>query len=65
MHPHKAPSPDDMQVCFYQKNWHILGDDITSFALAVLNEGLDLFGVNNSHIVLIPKVKNLTKMSQF
>ena len=36
MHPCKAPGPDEMQVIFYQKFWHTVGDDEVAALLLVL-----------------------------
>lgn len=37
--------------------------DITSFYLKILNEGLDIVDINNTHIALVPKIKDPLHMS--
>ena len=54
-----------MNALFYQKFWHIVGDTVVSAAFEFLNSGHTLPTLNHTHIVLIPKVKNPVKMSDF
>ena len=36
MHPSKSPGPDGMSPFFFQKYWHIVGNDVTKAILSVL-----------------------------
>ena len=65
MHPTKAPGPDGMSAIFYQKYWEIVGPSVTNMMLNVLNSDAPLSDINSTNIVLVPKVKNPSKMKDF
>ena len=65
MHPIKAPGPDGKHVIFSQRFWHIVGSDITSAILDVLNGKGSLDTINETYLALISKVKCLKKSSEF
>lgn len=50
---------------FYQKYWHIVGDDVIAVVLDFLNSDNKILEINYTHIVLIPKVKSLEKIYDF
>ena len=65
MHPRKSPSPDGMPPLFYQHFWSLSSECVTNVVLAFLNSGVIPPKFNETHIVLIPKVKNPTKVTQY
>ena len=58
MHPSKALGPDDMSSFFFQRFWHIVGQDVTKAVLSILHSGRYLHKINYTHLVLIPKKSN-------
>uniref|UniRef100_A0A2N9FI47 CCHC-type domain-containing protein n=1 Tax=Fagus sylvatica TaxID=28930 RepID=A0A2N9FI47_FAGSY len=65
MGPSKAPGPDGMTALFFQKYWHIVGEDVSLAIQDFFQSGRMLGSINFTNIVLIPKVKNPEFMSQF
>ena len=56
--PNKSPGPDGFTAGFYQKHWDLIKDDVCVVVLHFLNGGQMPEDVNNTVLVLIPKVKN-------
>ncbi|GAU51235.1 hypothetical protein TSUD_412370 [Trifolium subterraneum] len=65
MHPLKAPGPDGLPALFYQKFWHVVGEDVQRLVLDILNHGAPTYQLNKSHIALIPKFKNPSSPKDF
>ncbi|KAL0395298.1 UNVERIFIED_CONTAM: putative mitochondrial protein [Sesamum latifolium] len=65
MYPYKSPGPDGMSPIFYQKYWHIVGSEVTSFILDFLNHRHFDTMFNYTYIVLIPKCASPENMSCF
>jgi len=65
MGPNQAPGPDGLTAGFYQLHWDTLGPSVTLAVLEFLNGGEMPAMINNTTIVLIPKVKNPQEMKQF
>ncbi|GMI90334.1 hypothetical protein HRI_002702700 [Hibiscus trionum] len=65
MSPMKASGLDGFPALFYQKFWGIIGADISNFCLAILNGTAAMEEINNTQIVLIPKVDHPRNMIDF
>jgi hypothetical protein len=63
--PQKAPGPDGFPACFYQRNWGTLKDDIIRAVKTFFDSGIMPDGVNDTTIVLIPKIKNPTSLKDY
>jgi hypothetical protein len=65
MKPNKSPGPDGFTAGFYQKHWPLVKEDICCAVLTFLNGGDMPDIVNNTVLVLIPKVKKPQDLTQF
>lgn len=65
MFPLKSPGPDGFPALFYKRFWNIIGSNIISSVLEFLNSKTLPQPVNFTFIVLIPKVKKPSKMTEF
>ncbi|KAK2650146.1 hypothetical protein Ddye_017635 [Dipteronia dyeriana] len=59
----KAPGIDGFPAGFFQKFWGVVGDDVTKVCLDCLNDGHFVGKLNHSLLCLIPKVRNMEKIS--
>lgn len=65
MAPYKAPGPDGFHACFYQNSWNVVGDTITNLAQNFFATGTMEKHLNDTSIVLIPKVSCPENIKQF
>ncbi|KAA3457378.1 reverse transcriptase [Gossypium australe] len=61
----KAPGEDGLPAIFFQKLWHIFGNEVSSFCIQQLNGGMEVTRLNTTHIVLILKKVHQTNLSHF
>ncbi|KAM6557117.1 hypothetical protein CsatB_004136 [Cannabis sativa] len=64
MHPDKSPGPDGMTPGFYQKYWDVVGVDVISQVVDFFETCSFPADLNRTNIVLIPKKKHVTTMSE-
>lgn len=65
MFPTKAPGPDGYPAHFFQRHWNLCGEEVTSVVMRVLRGEDNPASINNTFIVLIPKVRNPVELGQF
>ena len=65
MSPTKASGPDGLPAHFSQRNWELCGGEISEVVLRVLRGEDDPAIINNTCIVLIPKVDGPEELGQF
>lgn len=56
MGPTKSPGPDGFPALFYLKSWETVGEEFCDLVLNYLNNGVLPEEINQTRIVLIPKV---------
>ncbi|XP_068340019.1 uncharacterized protein [Pyrus communis] len=61
----KAPGPDGFQGIFYQSYWEIVRADVSALVRELFLDSAGTGLINQTHIVLIPKVPNPEVVSQF
>ena len=65
MFPTKAPGPDGFPAHFFQRHWDLCGEEVTTVVLRMLRGEDDLSCINDTLIVLIPKVAGAEDLGQF
>lgn len=65
MTPLKASGPDGFHASFFQKQWGTVGGSIVRMVKEFMHTGVLPTGLNDTHIALIPKVKNPERANQF
>lgn len=63
--PLKAPGPDGFPAWFYQRNWDTMKKEIVAVVQQFFREGAMPAGVNETCIVMIPKVAQPESMKDF
>ncbi|KAA3469327.1 reverse transcriptase [Gossypium australe] len=65
MDPRKAPGINDLSGNFFRENWDVVGEDIIKLCHDILRGDKDVECLNDTIIVLIPKIKELEDMTNF
>lgn len=65
MHPLKAPGPDGFHALFYQRYWHIVGDEISQFVRQLWRGEVPIDPINHTNVTLIPKVRSPNSIVNF
>ncbi|XP_052886915.1 uncharacterized protein LOC128295389 [Gossypium arboreum] len=65
MDPRKAPGIDGLSGHFFKENWDVVGADVINLCLDILRGVKDVDCLNDTIIVLIPKVKDPVDMTNF
>lgn len=61
----KVPGSDGFPASFYRSSWHIIGRDVSSCLLSILNEGGELSIGNNTIISLIRKISTPSMVKDY
>ena len=65
MLPTKSPGPDGFPAHFYQRHWEVCGQEVTKAVLRIVRGEESPECINDTFLVLIPKVMTLSLLSQF
>ena len=65
MHPDKAPVPDGYNGFFFQKNWELIGDEVTKAIQIFFSARKMLKEINPSFVTLNPKSLSPSSLSDF
>ena len=61
----KAPGPDGFPAHFFQRHWELCGEELTSVVLRILRGEDDVASINETLLVLIPKVEKADDLGQY
>ena len=65
MGPYKGPGPDGIPGFFFQQFWDIVKMDVCDAIQAFFHSGSLLKALNQTFIMLIPKIPNPEEVSNF
>lgn len=65
MGPFKSLIPDEFRACFYQRHWVIVGEDVCTAVLKILNGKGMPSNLNSTFIALIPKKSKPEYVTEF
>jgi hypothetical protein len=65
MQPMKSLGPDGFSARFFQRLWTIVRSEVCKTVLDFLNYGIFYNSLNDTNIVLIPKMKSLISVTDF
>ncbi|CAA0810395.1 Unknown protein, partial [Striga hermonthica] len=65
MKPLKASGPDGLHAMFFQRQWNTVGSTVCDMIRSFLNGGDLPVGLNETSLVLIPKVQNPSSIRNF
>ncbi|XP_021621434.1 uncharacterized protein LOC110621459 [Manihot esculenta] len=65
MHPDKAPGPDRLNPAFYQRFWHLIGNDVSDGCRLWLQQGTFPSSLTETLIILISKVDSPETVKDF
>ena len=65
MQPNTAPGPNGLPPLFYQRFWSFTSNCVIQAALGFLNHVIIPPDYNDTHIVLIPKIPNPRKITDY
>lgn len=61
----KAPGPDGFSGQFYHSSWEVVGDDVVNMVKDFFAANIDVTCLNDTNIVLIPKVEGAATVNHF
>lgn len=61
----KAPGPDGLNPLFFQSQWQIIGPSVVNFIQECMQQPEKIKQVNDTLIVLIPKIEKPHLLSQY
>ena len=61
----KAPGPDGLHALFFQSQWSIIGDLVCRVVKDVFKDPMRVQEINETLLVLIPKVENPEMLKEF
>jgi hypothetical protein len=61
----KSPGPDGFSVGFFQRSWTTVRGEICKTVIDFLNYGIFDRSLNDTHFILISKMKSLVNVTDF